>query len=49
MALILTEYLPQHFVLLEGILRQPKLNHLVLCVCEAVARINQFLKLLGKH
>ena len=28
-----------------GILRQPVLDHLVLCVCEAVARVNQFLKL----
>ena len=48
MALILTECLPYIFVLCKGILRQPELDYLVLCVCEAVARVNQFLKLFGK-
>ena len=48
MALILTECLPYIFVLCKGILRQPELDYLVLCVCEAVARVNQFLKRFGK-
>ena len=33
----------------EGILRQPVLDHLVLCVCEAVARVNQFSKVGFKY
>ena len=45
MSLILTECLPYNFVLREGILTQPELDHLVLCVYEvvheAVARVNQ--------
>ena len=48
MALILTGCLPYIFVLWEGILRQPDLDHLILCVCEAFARVNQFLKVFGK-
>ena len=48
MALILTESLQYIFVLREGILRQPELDHLVLCAYKAVARVNQFLKLFGK-
>ena len=49
MTLILTECLPYNFVLSEGMLRQPELDHLLFCVCEAVARVNQFLKRLGKY
>ena len=41
MAPVLTECLAY-------ILGQPKLDHLVLCVCEAVAGVKQFLKVLGK-
>ena len=48
MALILTECLPYNCTLSEGILRQPGLDHLVLCVCEAVARVTQFLNVSGK-
>ena len=48
MALILAKCLPYDFVLLKGISRQPELDHLVLFVCEAVANVNQFLKVLGK-
>ena len=33
----------------EGILRQPVLDHLVLCVYEAVARVNQFSKVGFKY
>ena len=40
MTLILTEHLSYIFVLGEGILRQPELDHLILCVCEPVARVN---------
>ena len=29
-------------------LRQPVLDHMGICVCDAVARVNQFLKILGK-
>ena len=43
MALTLTECLPYNFVLQEDVLRQPELDHLVLCVSEAVATV-QFLK-----
>ena len=32
----------------EGIFGQPKLDHLVLCVCHYVERVNQFLKGVGK-
>ena len=46
--IILTECLPYIFVLSESVLRQSELDYLVLCVCEAVARVNQFLKLFGK-
>ena len=49
MALILIECLPYNFVLREGILRQPELDHLVLCNCEAVAKVNQFLEVFGKY
>ena len=47
MALMLTECLPCNLVSYEGILRQPEVDRLVLIVCEAVARINQFFKVLG--
>ena len=49
MALILAKCLPYDFVLLKGISRQTELDHLVLFVCEAVANVNQFLKVLGKY
>ena len=48
MAPVLTECLAYSLISWEGILGQPKLDHLVLCVCEAVARVKQFLKVLGK-
>ena len=48
MAPVLTECLAYNLVSWEGILRQPKLDHLVLCVCKAVAGVKQFLKVLGK-
>ena len=48
MALTLTECLPYNFVLREGILRQPELDHLLLCTCEAVAKMSQFWKVSGK-
>ena len=35
--------LPYNFILWQGILRQPELGYLVLCACEAAARVNQFL------
>ena len=44
----MAECLPYNFVLWGGILRKPGLDHLVLCVSEAVARVNRFLKVLGK-
>ena len=37
------------FVLWRRIFRQPKLDHLVLCVCESVEGVNQFLKGVGKE
>ena len=37
MSFILTECLPYSFLLWDGILRQPDLDHLVLCACETVA------------
>ena len=45
---MLTECLPHNFVLWKCILRQPKLDQLVLSLREAVAKVNQFLKVLGK-
>ena len=47
MAPVLTECLAYNLVSWEAILGQPKLDHLV-CVCEAVAGVKQFLKVLGK-
>ena len=44
---IVTECLPYNFALWEDILRQSELDNLVLYVYEAVARVNQFLKVLG--
>ena len=44
MTLTLTECHPYNFVLREGILRQPEIDHLVLGACEAVARVDQLLK-----
>ena len=44
---IVTECLPYNFALWEDILRQPELDNPVLYVYEAVARVNQFLKVLG--
>ena len=35
-------------MLWEGILQQLELDHVVLCVCEAVARVKKFLKVLCK-
>ena len=40
--LTLTECLPYILFLWGGILRQPKLEYLVLCVCESEERVNQF-------
>ena len=48
MALILTGCLPYNFVLRKGTLRQPELDHLLLCICEAVAKMSQFWKGFGK-
>ena len=45
---MLTDCLPYIVVLRGGIFRQPKLDHLVLCVCESAERVNQFLKGVGK-
>ena len=45
---MLTDYLPYILVLCGGIFRQSKLDHLALCVCEPVERVNQFLKGVGK-
>ena len=39
---ILAECLP-HIFILQGLLRQPESEYLVLSVCEAVPRVNQFL------
>ena len=45
---MLTDCLPYILVLGGGIFRQPKLDHLVLCVSEFVERVNQALKGVGK-
>ena len=45
---MLTDCLPYISTLCGGIFRQPKRDHLVLCVCESVERVNQFLKGVGK-
>ena len=45
---MLADYLPYILVLWRGIFRQPKLDHLVLCVCESVERVIQFSKGVGK-
>ena len=45
----MTELLPYNLVLWGGVLMKPESSHLLLlCVCEAVARVDQFLKVLGK-
>ena len=45
----MTELLPYNLVLWGGILMKFESSHLLLlCVCEAVARVDQFLKVLGK-
>ena len=44
---MLTDCLP-YIVVLWGVFRQPKLGHLVLCVCQSAERVNQFLKGVGK-
>ena len=38
MALTLNEWLLFNYVLWEDISKQPELDHLVLCLCEAVTR-----------
>ena len=37
-----SKHMAYNFILWEGILRQPELDHLVLCECEAVVRVKQF-------
>ena len=44
---MVTDCLPYILGLWGRIFRQPKLNHLVLFVCESVERVNQFLKGVG--
>ena len=38
---MLTDCLPYILVLWGGIFRQPKLDHLVLCVCESAERVKK--------
>ena len=45
---MLTDCLPCILVLWGRVSRQPKLDHLVLCTCESVERVNQFWKNVGK-
>ena len=45
---MLTDFLPYILVLWRGIFRKSKLDHLVLCVCESVDTVNQFLKGVGR-
>ena len=45
---MLTDRLPYILVLWGGIFRQPKVDHLVLYVCEPVERVDQFLKDIGR-
>ena len=44
---MLTDCLSYILVLWGGNFRQTKLDHLVLCVCKSVERVNQFLKGVG--
>ena len=46
---MLTECHSYNFLLWDSTLSQPELEHLVLFVSEAVARVNQFLKVSGKN
>ena len=45
---MLTDCLPYFLVSWGGLSRQSKLDHLVLCACESVERVKQFLKCVGK-